>query len=65
MLLHISIKIFLQACIQYCADSGFPEASDLARKMNEKMTLDPSHIKALKKIVGNIDLEPETEQTKP
>ncbi|CAH1176490.1 unnamed protein product [Phaedon cochleariae] len=44
------------ACIQYCSDSGFPEAQILAARLNEKLTLGESHLNSLSKIVGDINL---------
>ncbi|KAJ8926147.1 hypothetical protein NQ314_021515 [Rhamnusium bicolor] len=45
------------ACIQYCADSGFPEAGVLAAKLNEKLTLDENHLASLLKIVGDLGIQ--------
>lgn len=53
------IVLFLiefQTCIQYCADSGFPDAKILAAKLDEKLTLNEEHLKSLSKIVGDFDV---------
>ncbi|CAH0552989.1 unnamed protein product [Brassicogethes aeneus] len=42
------------SCIQYCSDSGFPEATILAARLNEKLTLDENHLNNLSKIVGDL-----------
>ncbi|KAG5898592.1 hypothetical protein JTB14_016603 [Gonioctena quinquepunctata] len=41
------------ACIQYCSDSGFPEADVLSARLNEKLTLDENHLNSLSKIIGS------------
>lgn len=52
----------LQNCIQYCVDSGYQEVEDLAKKINESLTLDEEHLSKLKKIVGDIFSEPIAEK---
>ncbi|KAJ8979588.1 hypothetical protein NQ317_019476 [Molorchus minor] len=44
------------ACIQYCADAGFPEAGDLAARLTDTLTLNEKHIHSLVKIVGELPL---------
>ncbi|CAG9853906.1 unnamed protein product [Phyllotreta striolata] len=50
------------ACIQYCSDSGFAECGALASKLNEKLTLDESHLQKLFKIVGDLKLSDKISQ---
>ncbi|XP_028132318.2 protein PTCD3 homolog, mitochondrial [Diabrotica virgifera virgifera] len=51
------------ACIQYCADSGFQEAGIFAAKLNEKLTLDESHLNSLSRIVGDVKLAKVSDQS--
>ncbi|KAJ8922045.1 hypothetical protein NQ315_008686 [Exocentrus adspersus] len=44
-------------CIQYCADSGFPEVNSLAVRLDEKLTLDEELLGSLTKAVGNFRLD--------
>lgn len=46
-------KECFQKCIQYCSDSGFSEAVDLAVRLNQRLTLDETHLNRLKKIIGD------------
>ncbi|XP_060532689.1 small ribosomal subunit protein mS39 [Cylas formicarius] len=40
-------------CIQYCADSGFPEAVALSARLNSKMTLDETMLNRLSPIISS------------
>ncbi|XP_057651998.1 protein PTCD3 homolog, mitochondrial [Diorhabda carinulata] len=44
------------ACIQYCSDSGFSQAGQLAAKLNDQLNLDETQLNSLSKIVGDIEL---------
>ncbi|KAI4458769.1 pentatricopeptide repeat domain-containing protein 3 [Holotrichia oblita] len=44
-------------CIQYCAESGFQEAENMAKRLHSEMTLDETHLEKLSKIVGNFFIE--------
>lgn len=56
-----NFHIYFQSCIQYCSDSGYSEATDLAVKLNKSLTLNDTLIRKLTNITGNFVISSQAE----